>query len=112
MCGRFAADNETNDLFEEIVATHGYAAVKDWRKHWLANYNVAPTQQVQVARSRSGDVEIASVRWGMVPSSSPVFGGGKPVINARTETVANNGLFKHAFASSRCIVPAPGYYEW
>jgi putative SOS response-associated peptidase YedK len=47
-----------------------------------------------------------------VSPSSPTFGGGKPVINARIETVASNGLFRGAFASRRCLVPATGYYEW
>lgn len=112
MCGRFAIDDETNELLEQIAAQHGYAAIGDWRKPWPANYNVAPTQQVPVVRSLRGVVEIAAVRWGMVPSSSPTFGGGKPVINARIETVDTNGLFKRAFLGSRCIVPARGYYEW
>ena len=112
MCGRFAIDTETNDLLEQIAEQHGFLAVKDWRSYAPPNYNVAPTNDVPVVRSRKGAIEIASVRWGMVPASSPTFGGGKPIINARIETVASNGMFKNAFLGSRCIVPARGYYEW
>lgn len=44
----------------------------------------------------------------------PVVGetGRSPRINARLETVATNGLFRGAFASSRCVVPMTGYFEW
>lgn len=33
-------------------------------------------------------------------------------INARAETVTTSGMFKGAFTSRRCIVPAAAFYEW
>ncbi len=107
MCGRFAMDKETDQLIEEFTVTTG-KPFTEWRPSW----NVAPTDQVPVVRERAGKRELAAVRWGVVPPSSPTFGGGKPIINARIETVATNGLFKGGFLSHRCIVPATGYYEW
>lgn len=112
MCGRFAVDKSTNDYLEGLVDEHGPGAIRDWQQYWPPNYNVAPTDRVAVAREVDGVRSIAGVRWGMVSSSSPTFGGGKPVINARIETVATNGLFKRSFATRRCVVPALGYYEW
>jgi len=112
MCGRFAMDDSSNELLEQIVAEHGIGALKDWQKHWPPRYNTAPTQDVPVARGHGGRREIASVRWGIVAPGSPAFGGGRPIINARIETVATNGLFTGPFASHRCIVAAAGYYEW
>jgi putative SOS response-associated peptidase YedK len=106
MCGRFALNKTTNDLIEEFVIQGGRP------EDWAPSFNVAPTQQVPVIREREGKRELETVRWGIVSPSSPVFGGGKPVINARIETVATNGLFKGAFLSNRCIVPASGYFEW
>ncbi|PPF83310.1 hypothetical protein C5E07_11325 [Pseudoclavibacter sp. RFBJ3] len=38
--------------------------------------------------------------------------GGPPRISVCLETAATNGLFRGAFAGSRCIVPMSGYYEW
>jgi putative SOS response-associated peptidase YedK len=108
MCGRFAMDKETDDLIAEFVAAEGTARLQDWRPSW----NVAPTDPVPVVREHRGRREVDLVRWGMVPPTSPTFGGGKPIINARIETVATNGMFKGAFASRRCIVPARGYFEW
>ncbi|MHA6668598.1 SOS response-associated peptidase [Homoserinimonas sp. A447] len=106
MCGRFAMNKEVDDLIQEYVARGG--DFRDWRPAW----NIAPTDQVPVIRQRDGQREVAMVRWGIVSPSSPTFGGGKPIINARMETVATNGLFRDPFTSHRCIVPALGYYEW
>lgn len=99
-------NKETDDLIQEYVALGG--DFRDWRP----SYNVTPTTVVPVIRQRSGARELTGVRWGIVPPSSPTFGGGKPIINARVETVASNGLFSSAFESHRCLVPALGYYEW
>lgn len=33
-------------------------------------------------------------------------------INARAETVATSGYFKHVFARQRCLIPADGWFEW
>jgi putative SOS response-associated peptidase YedK len=98
---------ETEELLEEFMAETGLGA-SEWRPSW----NVAPTEQVPVIRQRDGKRELTTVRWSMVSASSPTFGGGKPVFNARIESVATNGLFTNAFASRRCLVPASGYYEW
>lgn len=111
MCGRFAINTETNELLEQIVKDHGAAALFDWQKHWPPNYNVAPTQQVPVAREVAGERFIESVRWGMAPPFAKELGG-RPTINARIETVSTNGMFKKPFETARCVVPAFGYYEW
>jgi putative SOS response-associated peptidase YedK len=37
---------------------------------------------------------------------------GERIINARSETAANAPLFKQAFLTRRCLIPATGFYEW
>ena len=34
------------------------------------------------------------------------------IFNARSETVGTSGAFKDAFHSTRCLIPADGFYEW
>jgi putative SOS response-associated peptidase YedK len=71
------------------------------------NYNVAPTDDVAVVRQR-----LDAVRWGFVPSWYPDLKKRPQPINARIETVATSGMYRKAFQTQRCIVPAAGYYEW
>ena len=34
------------------------------------------------------------------------------MFNARIETADTSGAFKDAFASTRCLIPADGFFEW
>lgn len=110
MCGRFAMDKETNDLIEEFVLDGN-----DYRD-WSISYSIAPTDPIPVIRERAdrgtGEVRRTVERavWDFHPSF--VKESKRPQFNARLETVATNGMWKGAFASSRCLVPMRGYYEW
>jgi putative SOS response-associated peptidase YedK len=76
-------------------------------------YNICPTTQIDIIRDRNGKPEILSARWGLIPSWWK-----KPLkelpatFNARSDTVAEKPMFRAAFKSRRCIIPASGYYEW
>jgi len=108
MCGRFAMDQETNDLIEEFVAQGN-----DFRE-WRPQYSIAPTDTVPIVRERAKDGEIVRTIEPAAWDFHPPFikDAKRPQFNARLETVATLGLWKSAFASSRCIVPMRGYYEW
>jgi putative SOS response-associated peptidase YedK len=54
----------------------------------------------------------ALVRWGFVPSWTKEMKPGKPLINARSETVFEKPSFRHAIRRRRCLIPADGFYEW
>jgi putative SOS response-associated peptidase YedK len=75
-------------------------------------YNVAPTDDVPVVRTADGRRELVTMRWGLVPAGSHELPKGRPLINARSETVAVAAPFRDAYRSRRCLVPADGYYEW
>ncbi|MBI5160702.1 MAG: SOS response-associated peptidase [Micrococcales bacterium] len=110
MCGRFAMDQETNDLIEEFVLDGN-----DFRD-WSISYSIAPTDTVPIIRERThqdtGEVprRVEPAVWDFHPSF--LKNTKRPQFNARLETVATNGLWKGAFAGGRCIVPMRGYYEW
>lgn len=110
MCGRFALDQKTDDLIRAFVAEGN-----DF-EDWVPSYSIAPTDVTPIIRERkrSDSGELARTIDAAVWDFHPAFmtESRRPQINARIETVATSGLWKGAFASSRCIVPMRGYYEW
>jgi len=91
-------------------------------------YNIAPTQDVVIVRTPVGlrehpglaladsgarpPREWALVRWGLVPHWAREIGTSAPLINARSETVAEKPSFRDSFRERRCLVVADGFYEW
>lgn len=109
MCGRF--------LFTSPPDAVGQAFGVDIRVNFPPRWNVAPTQPIAVIRIGANLArEFALVRWGFIPSWAKrdylERTGGKPLINARGETIADKPTFRHAFRRRRCLVPADGFYEW
>jgi putative SOS response-associated peptidase YedK len=109
MCGRF-----THRLTWEQV--HGLYHLTDARPPAVdlkPRYNAAPTDLLPVCRlDRSGQREIAMLRWGLIPFWANDPNVGFKSINARAETVATAPAFREAFKHRRCLVPADGFYEW
>jgi putative SOS response-associated peptidase YedK len=104
MCGRFtltARDvDEAARAFEAEVARE-HAGL--YRPRW----NVAPTDGHWIVRlDDTGRRRMVPARFGFEGSR------GQLVINARSETAAVLPAFRRAFAESRCLVPADGFYEW
>src|SRR5262249_47085174 len=109
MCGRF-----THRLTWEQV--RGLYHLTDSRQPQLdltPRYNAAPTDLLPVCRlDRSGQREMAILRWGLIPYWAKDENIGFKTINARAETVATASAFREAFKRRRCLVPANGFYEW
>ncbi|MFW7268576.1 SOS response-associated peptidase [Gluconacetobacter sp. Hr-1-5] len=105
MCGRFA---NTLSLERMRQAFHLAGPAPDWLPSW----NIAPRQPVAVVRRHpvSHDLRLDLLLWGLVPNWAHDMG--RQPINARAETVATSGMFRAAFRSRRCLVPATAYYEW
>ena len=61
-----------------------------------------------IARNKSGERRPFAMLFGFVLSGQK----NKKILNARLETAAERPLFKDAWQSRRCIVPATYYYEW
>lgn len=74
--------------------------------------HVAPGQPIGIVRMENGSRHFALVRWGFIPSWVKEVKPGKPLINARGETVMEKPSFRNAMRRRRCLVPADGYYEW
>lgn len=108
MCGRFVSSSSPADLAAWFGAQIGQVG----EEAHLPRYNVAPTDDVLVVRAASEQRRVEALHWGLVPGWAEDPKVASRMINARAETVATKGAFKHAFARRRCLVPADGFYEW
>ena len=76
-------------------------------------YNIAPTDPVLAVRRRDdGARDLGRLRWGLVPGRWAEKASGRPLINARAETLQSQPAFRESFAERRCLIPADGFYEW
>ena len=118
MCGRYAASRRPEDLVLEFDAVPA-----EGQSPLPADYNVAPTKDVYVVRTkRERDAEgaptgathreLRAVRWGLVPSWAKDASIGNRLLNARVESLTEKPAFRRAARSRRCLVPADGWYEW
>ncbi len=74
-------------------------------------YNVAPSMTMPVVvRHSPNSLQLA--RWGFLPAWAKDKPGRRELINARDDRLLGSKTFASAFATSRCIVPATGFYEW
>ena len=108
MCGRFGLFSDLDRLAEQF----GFDPLTV-RDLFDPSYNVAPTGNVLTLTSPGLALEPRVMRWGLVAPwqrrGDPL---GKPIFNARSETVAEKPMFRRAFARSRGLVLADGFYEW
>lgn len=107
MCGRYVAP-------ETAAIERAWHIGRTTGNQLGVRYNVAPTMPIQILRANpaSGELELVDARWGLIPGwwKEP-----KPPAsshNARSEEAAGKPMWKHAYARSRCLVPAAGWYEW
>ncbi|MEJ6685560.1 MAG: SOS response-associated peptidase [SAR86 cluster bacterium] len=107
MCGRFnVVSAPLTQFVMEILGSD--SPVPDLP----TEYNIAPTEQVQVVYTGSDRRSLAAMRWWLVPHWAPEPSSKYSMFNAKSETLATSRAFRDAFKSRRCIVPVSGYYEW
>lgn len=103
VCGRFSLFAPREDLFKRFGADVAF--------DYEPRFNIAPRADIATIRS-ADDHRIVNQEWGLLPHWADDTDEGPRPINARSETVAENNMFKHAFEERRCLVPADGFYEW
>ncbi len=104
MCGLYSLKSSA----EEVRRFFGYPELPEFPPRAY----VAPGQPVAVVRMMNGARQFSLMRWGFVPSWAKEIRPGKPLINARGETVTDKPSFRNAFKRRRCLLPADGFYEW
>jgi putative SOS response-associated peptidase YedK len=106
MCGRFTQQYTWKELVDLYNLTN--LTIPNLRPNW----NVAPTQDVGVIVPEEDGRLYKTMRWGLVPMWAKDLKIGNQAINARIESVARKPMFRGAWKSRRCLIPASGYYEW
>ena len=113
MCGRFGLFAELDVLAEQFNFDPSIM-----RDIYSPRWNIPPTAPVlsvhgNLRESASGENEARLLRWGMTGARNPRSrGSGRPLFNARVETVHRLPSFRQPFRERRCLIPASGFYEW
>ncbi len=105
MCGRFVSATPP----DQVAAYFGAEAPEALLE---PSWNVAPTTDVYAVLADGSTRHLDAFHWGLVPRWAKDLKIGSRMINARAETLATKGAYKHAFQRRRCIIPADGFYEW
>ena len=114
MCGRYAQSADMRELMEQFEVTGASPS-----KSLPANWNIAPTNPIYIVRADSLDNDhraLTTLSWGMIgpwlTNIQDARSSQSRAINARSESIHEKPTFRHAFKSTRCLIPAQGYYEW
>jgi putative SOS response-associated peptidase YedK len=107
MCGRYTLTNPDParlrarfDILESVESADE------------PRFNIAPTDPVLAVRESEDGRELGRLRWGLVPGRWAERKGGRPLINARAESIATQPAFAESFRERRCLICADGFYEW
>jgi putative SOS response-associated peptidase YedK len=109
MCGRFTL---TRDDYDDVADDLGVDPRPGDRALYRPRYNIAPTDQHWVLRTKLEQRQLIPAKWGLVNSWAHDAKGAARRINARSETAPTARAFRDAFESRRCAVPADGFFEW
>lgn len=106
MCGRYTLAKKEKALID-YFHLHGEVASYD------LSYNIAPSQHCPVIyKNEQGQNILRLMRWGLIPNWSKTMDSRYNLINARAESITEKPVFKQAYHSRRCLIPADGFYEW
>ncbi len=106
MCGRYTL---TNPDPKRLSLRYGLDGPFEFDER--PRFNIAPTDSVLAVRAQEGKRDLGKLRWGLMPgrwAEKP----GRPLINARAETVSTQPAYRESFKLRRCLLPADGFYEW
>jgi putative SOS response-associated peptidase YedK len=97
---------------EEIVAFFNLTE-NDSNPTLPLNWNIAPTNEIYIVKNEQ---RLETASWGLIApwqkNSADARAGQSHAINARSESIHEKPTFRDAFRTSRCLIPATGYYEW
>jgi putative SOS response-associated peptidase YedK len=116
MCNRYANRVSYRQYVEELSETKIPLRfpLPDRAPNLEPRDNIFPTGRAPVLRPVEDGLELAEIRWGLIPwfHKNTVKEWRVLTTNARSETIATIASFKGAFERRRCLVPVSNFYEW
>ena len=107
MCGRYVMPDD------DAIGEYWAISCRAWLPTILPRFNVAPAAQVPiVVRRPDGALESRIARWGLIPRWWKTDAPPARTFNARSEDAAHKPAWRDSLRSSRCLMPARGWYEW
>jgi putative SOS response-associated peptidase YedK len=111
MCGRYAQAQGMDEIIERFDLD---GSLVD--KSLPLNWNIAPTNEIYIIRDNQQGRILDSASWGLIApwqkNSTEARNSQSHAINARSESIHEKPTFRQAFRTTRCLIPATGYYEW
>lgn len=104
MCGRYVVF--TDSEYDEIQSIIDEVSKEYKTSENVAKGEVFPTDIAPVIYEHKGKSILTSMKWSYGQYS------GRPIINARTETINSKSMFQNSFHQRRCLIPANAYFEW
>jgi putative SOS response-associated peptidase YedK len=111
MCGRYAQAQGMDEIIEKFDLD---SSLVD--KSLPLNWNIAPTNEIYIIRKNQSGRLLDSASWGIIApwqkNLTEARNSQSHAINARSESIHEKPTFRQAFRTTRCLIPATGYYEW
>lgn len=114
MCGRYQSytDAASNPLQQKINALEERMLANDSAVRLKCSGEVFPTDIVPVLIGDDRRLRLVAMRWGVPGYPAASGAAGRPLINAKLETVRERPTWREAVRLRRCVVPTAGFYEW
>lgn len=109
MCSRFEY-LPCDEQLSAVEQTLG-CDVRQELSRYPANRDVRPTQPIPIIRWMSGEYpRVISACWGFVPPRGSTDES-EPTFNVDIEHIDSHAIWRYAWRSARCLIPATGWYE-
>jgi putative SOS response-associated peptidase YedK len=93
---------------EEVRALFRY----DRQAELPSGDHIGPSAPIAIVRREQGRRVLALAQWGFTPPWLKDLKRGRPLANARAESVLDKQTFRNSMEHRRCLVPADGFYQW
>jgi len=111
MCGRYAQGRAIPEVLARYADLGAILVASE--QLLLSGFNIRPGAYATVVYQEGNQTGIGPMRWGLLPHWAKSLDAVKvKPINARSETADTSPMFREAFRSGRCLVPATGFFEW